>query len=523
MKTTTPILFLIFNRPDTTRRVLEEIRKARPTHLFVAADGPRAHRPGDAEACRETRAIIDAIDWPCTVEKLYREENLGCKKAVENAVTWFFGKVDEGIILEDDCLPDQTFFTFASEMLEHYRTNPSVMLVSGSNLGGTWRGPDSYFFSAYSNIWGWATWKRAWQAYDPAMTSWKDMQARERVRERIGSPSQWKVKQWAYGAVHSGKKDSWAYAWEYAVLANGGFSVVPRVNLIENIGWSGEATHTSGKPKEFVFPKQSISFPLAHPAQIAADRKYDAYFIKKVFTGRLITMKRVANLLRRIGKRVAEKFRRIQGMAKRVHVIRPNRNSSLYYLVQGSIGALKTAVDVGCGFDADFSMFMIKTYGMKAFGVDPTRKHAVPLQKLQSDSAGAFTYVPLAVSSENGTISFNESVENVSGSILEDHRNVRNQLTNKYEVESCNLRSLPARLGLDRIEYIKLDLEGAEYGLIDSVQPGDLARYDQLFIEFHHHAVPSFSEQDTLNAVRAIESEGFKSYTLTGRDYLFYR
>jgi len=191
--------------------------------------------------------------------------------------------------------------------------------------------------------------------------------------------------------------------------------------------------------------------------------------------------------------------------------------------MNGNPSTFKTVVDVGCGFDADLSMYMIRNCNIKAFGIDPTLKHKEDLAKLSHESNGRFMYIPVAISHKNGLISFNESVRNVSGSILDEHKNINQQESRNYEVESINLSSLPDRLNLERIEYIKLDLEGAEYQLINELKETDLDHYEQLFIEFHHHAVPNYSIHDTQNCVKKMKLLGFKSFTINNHDYLFYK
>jgi len=163
----TPILFLVFNRPNTTQRVFNVIRQVKPKQLFVAADGPRRDKGADEEKCEATREIVKQIDWDCEVKTLFREENLGCGKAVSSAITWFFENVEEGIILEDDCLPNLDFFGYCEELLDRYRDNREVMFIGGDNFqkGKKW-GDASYYFSAYNHVWGWATWKRTWDIYD---------------------------------------------------------------------------------------------------------------------------------------------------------------------------------------------------------------------------------------------------------------------------------------------------------------------------------------------------------------------
>ena len=171
----TPILFLIFNRPEITARVFQEIRKAKPKQIYIAADGPRIDHPDDTALCNKTRQICDSIDWDCEVKTLFREENLGCQLAVSNAIDWFFKHESEGIILEDDCLPSQSFFHFCAELLDFYRDDEEIMCISGNNFQqGRGDDEESYYFSRYPHCWGWATWRRAWNKYDHDMSRWKE-------------------------------------------------------------------------------------------------------------------------------------------------------------------------------------------------------------------------------------------------------------------------------------------------------------------------------------------------------------
>lgn len=293
----TPVLFLIFNRPDLTRRVFAEIRRARPERLFIAADGPRADRPDDARLCAEARSAVEGIDWPCQVERLYRDSNLGCKRAVSSAIDWFFGRVEEGIILEDDCLPDQSFFPYCEELLERYRDDERVMIISGFDAAGEWPGEGSYLFSKYIAIWGWATWKRAWSAYDVSMASWADPANKELIRKAVSPEGLWPAKRWTYDRVYSGAKDTWDYQLEYAVLRNSGLSIAPRRNLIENIGFGARATHATAGDAQAVPARSAIGIPLSHPSAVAADRAYDMHFTKR-FRGDRSLMRRISARIR---------------------------------------------------------------------------------------------------------------------------------------------------------------------------------------------------------------------------------
>lgn len=275
---------LVFNRPDTTARVLQAIRAARPARLLVVADGPRPSRPEDARRCAEVRALFDAIDWPCEVEREFAAENLGCRRRVASGLDWVFARVPEAIVLEDDCLPDPSFFPFCEELLARYRDEPRVAAVTGNNFqGGRVRGDASYYFSRWPHIWGWASWRRAWRHYDVAVGDWP---ARARTRwlaEQLGDPRA--ARHWArvFDAAHAGAVDTWDYQWTYAVWAQRGLVATPNVNLVTNIGFGAGATHTTG-PATLAIPSRPIPFPLVHPASVAADDAADRHVQRELFT-----------------------------------------------------------------------------------------------------------------------------------------------------------------------------------------------------------------------------------------------
>jgi len=274
---TTPVALLIFNRPDTTAQVFQAIAKAKPPKLLVVADGPRSSRPGEAEKCQATRAIIEQVDWPCEVITHYADTNMGCKLRVSSGISWIFEQVEEAIILEDDCLPDPTFFRYCQEMLERYRDNERVGMVSGGNLQfGQTRGQGSYYFSKYTHIWGWASWRRAWKHYDRDIVLWpsfRDQGLLEQLFETDGERTYWRNSfQW----VHEGSLDTWDVSWTFTALTHGLLQVVPNVNLISNIGFGPNATHTHVVGVHANLPTEPILFPLQHPVfvlpDIAADR-----------------------------------------------------------------------------------------------------------------------------------------------------------------------------------------------------------------------------------------------------------
>jgi hypothetical protein len=268
-----PILFIIFNRPDTTQRVFERIRAARPKQLYISADGPRANRPADAEKCKATRAIVEQIDWDCEVHYRFLEENLGCRRAVSSAITWFFEQVEMGMILEDDCLPDPSFFGFATECLEKYKDDDRVFHINGSNYQLGWvRDTDySYHFSRLNSIWGWASWRRAWKHYDVNIPNWPEVKRKGYHFDFALNRVQALTLENAFDSVYEGRMDTWDFQWTFTILSNNGLSIIPNKNLISNIGFDGEATHTVTKNKRSNLPTQPLALPLQHPPFVIED------------------------------------------------------------------------------------------------------------------------------------------------------------------------------------------------------------------------------------------------------------
>lgn len=295
----TPVLFLIFNRPDQTRRVFEAIARVRPARLYLAADGARLDRPAEAEAVAATRAaVLSAIDWNCEVKTLFREENLGCKYAVSSAISWFFEHEPEGIILEDDTLPSQSFFAYAAEMLERYRDDSRIMKVAGFNpIPGVHScGDADYFFSHLAFVWGWASWRRAWRHYDVEMAGWPDFLAQGKhcvhpfFADRIS----------LFSCTHAGKIDTWDYQWDFAMAQNSGLQIVPRISLVQNIGFGPGATHTRVKNREREdIMAGELATPLRHPDFVYPDVAYERAIIRNVTPG---LKQRARSFLRRIIK-----------------------------------------------------------------------------------------------------------------------------------------------------------------------------------------------------------------------------
>ena len=277
MSLSTPVAFIIFNRPDTTERVFEAIRQAKPQKLLVVADGPRPDRPGEAEKCAETRAVIDRVDWDCEVLTNYSHSNLGCKCRVSSGIDWVFSQVEEAIILEDDCLPAPSFFQFCQTLLERYRHDDRIMHIDGTNLQfGQTRTPYSYYFSKYAGIWGWASWRRAWQNYDVDLKSWEQFKISKAIESVHLNPYEQRYWSELLDRVCQGQIDTWDYQWNYACWSQSGLAIVPEVNLITNIGFRSDATHTHQVSHLSELPLSEIS-QIEHPRFVVAHREADEY------------------------------------------------------------------------------------------------------------------------------------------------------------------------------------------------------------------------------------------------------
>lgn len=283
----TPILFLIFNRPETTKRVFEEIRKARPEKLFIAADGPRIDHPEDQEKVHRTREIVAHIDWPCEVKTLFQEKNLGCRNAPPTAITWFFENVEAGIILEDDCVPDQSFFPFCTELLERYADDARIMQISGvcsQKNNSKFKTTDSYYFSIIPHLWGWASWRRSWKRYDIEMKGWAEDKEKKTLQATLDNPAVYEYWENLWDTAYNEHPNTWDRPWAYACMACNGLSINPTVNLISNIGFGSDATHTKNEKGIMSNrPLSSVHFPLMHPQTVEQNAIADAFTFRYEF------------------------------------------------------------------------------------------------------------------------------------------------------------------------------------------------------------------------------------------------
>ncbi len=282
--TQSAVLFLIFNRPDTTAKIFERIRKAQPPRLYIAADGPRFGKAGESENCRLARAATEHIDWPCQVTTLFRTTNLGCKEAVSSAIDWFFNHEEEGIILEDDCLPSPTFFGYCDALLERYRHDTRVRHICGCNFQfGQIRGNASYYFSRLSHVWGWASWRRAWRAYDKNLSTY----TADEIGNALGNIFDDPIIIGRWRSIAKELKNDQINTWDYQLsltnLLQHGLCIIPNQNLISNIGFGTGATHTTDHGARYAdIPLGEIT-SLSHPLHFIPDKEADLFTLGEEF------------------------------------------------------------------------------------------------------------------------------------------------------------------------------------------------------------------------------------------------
>lgn len=277
-----PILFLIFNRPKETQVLFNSIKEVKPKKLYVAADGPR-NNGKDSQMCEKTKDIFKQIDWECELITLYREVNLGCGKAVSSAITWFFQNEEEGIILEDDCLPSPDFFRFTDAMLDKYRNDDRIGHICGCNFqDGIKRGEEAYYFSKLTHVWGWASWKRVWNKYDFSMNGLEMGIKNDFLSGLTDNQLNKKILYNAFTRTKQGEIDTWDYQYLFLNQINGRLSIIPNYNMISNIGFNAEGTHTFNvnSPMSNV-PFEELPKDIKHPMFMFQNRIADKYTLGK--------------------------------------------------------------------------------------------------------------------------------------------------------------------------------------------------------------------------------------------------
>ena len=294
-----PIAFIVFNRPEIAAQTFEQIRHVRPKHLCIISDGPRDHVDGEAERVEQSRAVAESCDWPCEVQRIYSDMNLGCGKRVSSGISEVFRNHEQAIIVEDDCLVEDSFFDYCSTLLNRYASDTRIMAISGDNFHqGKTYGDSSYYFSKYPHCWGWATWRRAWQHYDAALKNWPSYRSSQDLA--VWSDSYLELDYWIrnFDAVYEERIDTWDFTWTLACWMQNGLTALPNVNLVSNLGFGPEATHTTGESQWANLPTSSIG-KLKHPTDVrrcyVADRSTDL----RMFSRNRVRAKHVIRSLKR--------------------------------------------------------------------------------------------------------------------------------------------------------------------------------------------------------------------------------
>lgn len=263
-----PVLFCTFNRLESTKEVFERIRQVKPAKLYLLSDGPRENVKDEAEKVAAVREYLEThIDWECQLHKNFAEKNMGCGLRMSSGITWAFEHEEELIIIEDDCLPDLSFFRYCRELLELYRENENIMVIGGSNDIGIQDEKDSFFFSPWVEIWGWATWKRTWEQYDYDISDWKNREIPPSMKALMDDEA---IKAYAriFDSVYTHSLDTWDYQLQYLIYQKGALTVIPNTCMIKNIGFGSDATHTKTKPVELYSEAHEMIFPMQIPLRI---------------------------------------------------------------------------------------------------------------------------------------------------------------------------------------------------------------------------------------------------------------
>jgi hypothetical protein len=281
-----PVLLVIFNRPQETRLVVEALRNVKPARLFVAADGPRSDHHEDEEKCRIARKVATEIDWPCDLKTRFLDDNVGCGRGVSSAIDWFFQHVEHGVILEDDCVPHPDFFPFCAELFKRYEDDERIMRISGFAPYPVRRHPYDYHFSRRFRCWGWGAWRRAWKYFSYDLSAIDPNEFQEMLKSYY--PFHFRRRPWKlnFKRTISGDLKTWAFRWDVACFVQNGLTIVPEKNLIRNVGFGENATHTRNKATLFADIRvHSLQFPLRHPPHVYADGRPEQCLEKAIHAG----------------------------------------------------------------------------------------------------------------------------------------------------------------------------------------------------------------------------------------------
>lgn len=306
----TAVVFCVFNRIDTTKKVFEKIREAKPPRLYIVSDAARDHVAGEKETVANVRNYIEQhIDWECQVFKNYAPANMGCGRRISSGISWVFETEEQAIILEDDCVPTQSFFRYCQEMLNYYKSDERIMMISGNNpFAKCYKSEEDYLFSKVPFIWGWATWRRAWKLYDYNLATLPDNRKNKLFKDIFPQKAYW-VYMAEFESLYKHEFDTWDYQLMYAGILHDKLNIVPVESHVFNIGFYEESTHTSKSPKWLIQDVQEAHFPIKHRKEIRWDEQFDKqYFITANKHGVIVRLKQLLGM--DVNKSVFDKLKK---------------------------------------------------------------------------------------------------------------------------------------------------------------------------------------------------------------------
>ena len=540
----TPILLLVFNRPEHTKRVLNTLRKVRPMNLYIAADGPRRNNQSDSINCQLVKEIlIKWIDWDCEIKTLFRDENLGCGKAVSQSITWFFNHVEDGIILEDDCLPDLSFFKFCEGLLDKYRNVPDVFLISGDNfVNRSINIPWDYYYSSFAHIWGWATWRRVWNKYDFTLSDFSEEKIRIILNSKFDDVEFTNIWISNFRNCKTGKVDTWDYQLQYLLWLADGLSILPKYNLVSNIGFGFDATHTKtiSQWSNIKTKKLIVRNP---PSNLSIFKEADIFTVKNVFMSEKnnsslvnnkinsliiwnksnMKLSKIKNLPKRVFKKIRSYFisnssleylktisRYQEGLVRiKNHDIKYADSASFLFIyeevfvkeIYNFVSSNKTPYIIDAGANIGLATIYFKTLYPEAeivsFEPDP---YIFNILKYNLDSTGISNVTIHQKALWNKAESLQFYSDGADGGrldkILEDVK--------VFNVEAISLRNFLNR----EVDLLKIDIEGAELIVLEDCKDllGNVAR---IFVEYHSFT----NDKQTLDQILILlKGSGFRYF-----------
>jgi hypothetical protein len=314
-----PVALFVFNRPQLTLKVYERIRAARPQTLLVVADGPHPNRPEDYQLCEAVRKIVSSPDWPCELLTNFAEENLGARRRISSGLDWMFDLCSEAIILEDDCVPCPSFFSFCSSMLSYYREDRRIMHITGDNFqGGRRRGDGSYFLAKYPHTWGWASWRRAWRYYDVSLRAWPVAKQEGWLASVMDDPAEIKYWTWILDETYHERMEVWDYQWMFTCWSQSGLAIHPNENLVTNIGVGPDALHYKQGSSMTGIPTRELG-ECVHPTAMIPDREADLFTFRNHIVSKESWLRKMRNtiaLRTRINRLVRGFHQRLAGCTR---------------------------------------------------------------------------------------------------------------------------------------------------------------------------------------------------------------